>query len=69
LPPWFVGRVDALPLSSLETLCFLEDGVSFSRFSRLVVSRFVGCLCPPCCSGRLPLAWWCLITVLKASAY
>jgi hypothetical protein len=35
-------RVDALPPSSLETYCFLDVGVSFYRFSGLVVSRFVG---------------------------
>jgi hypothetical protein len=34
--------VDALPPSSLETYCFLDVGVSFYRFSGLVVSRFVG---------------------------
>jgi hypothetical protein len=37
-----VGRVDALPSLSLETLCTFDYVGSFSRFKCMVVSRFVG---------------------------
>jgi hypothetical protein len=35
LPPWFVGRVDVLPPSSLEILCILDVGVSFQQVQLL----------------------------------